>query len=316
MASFNGETGAKEVVSALAKNVAGKTFLITGASKGSLGAEVATSLAAAGPKQFILVGRNEKNLGPVIEEIKSIDPKIKVTFVSGDMCDNDSLRKAGTEINALDVTIDSIICSAGIMAVREFTTSKDGIESQFAANHVGHFLLTNLIIGKLAKESSFVTVTSTGYEAAEVNFDDYNFQQGKTYNPWYAYGQATTAKILLAYAMGRKPGIAAFSVHPGYVPDTALQSNNAVDMDLLIEGFKIGVERNGGKPLDPTPSRTVQQGAATIVLAAVDSAIRSKSPAYLTECNVKVAKEYATSAENVQKLWKLSEKLVGQEFSL
>jgi len=62
------------------------------------------------------------------------------------------------------------------MAVREFTPSKDGIENQFAANFLGHFLLVNLIIGKLAKESTFVTVTSSGYEASEVNFEDVNYQ--------------------------------------------------------------------------------------------------------------------------------------------
>jgi NAD(P)-dependent dehydrogenase (short-subunit alcohol dehydrogenase family) len=62
------------------------------------------------------------------------------------------------------------------MAIREFTLSKDGIENQFAANFLGHFLLVNLIIGKLAKESRVVTVTSAGYEASEVNFEDVNYQ--------------------------------------------------------------------------------------------------------------------------------------------
>ena len=115
--------------------------------------------------------------------------------------------------------------------MREFTPSKDGIESQFAANHVGHFLLANLIVEKLAVESSFVTVTSSGYGLAEQQFDDYNFhvsihyfacwavltdvQEGKTYNPWFSYAQAVTAKILLAYAFGKKAGVAAFSVDPG-----------------------------------------------------------------------------------------------------
>lgn len=62
------------------------------------------------------------------------------------------------------------------MAVREFTLSKDGIENQFAANFLGHFLLVNLVIGKLARESRVVTVTSAGYELSEVNFEDVNYQ--------------------------------------------------------------------------------------------------------------------------------------------
>ncbi len=62
------------------------------------------------------------------------------------------------------------------MAVRKFTPSADGVESQFGANYLGHFLLTNLIIAKLVKTATFVTVTSTGYELAEVNFEDPNFE--------------------------------------------------------------------------------------------------------------------------------------------
>ena len=150
--------------------------LVTGASKGSLGAEVVLSLAAAKPTHFILVGRNQSKLDPVIAEIKSIDSSITTTFISADMLDNSSIRKAGSEINALDATIDSVIFSAGVMAVRNYEPSKDGVETQFAANYVGHFLLANLILEKLAKTSTFVTVTSSGYEMAEVSFDDYNFQ--------------------------------------------------------------------------------------------------------------------------------------------
>lgn len=131
------------------------------------------------------------------------------------MCDNSSLRRAAVAINAFPGTIDSVIFSAGIMAVRDFTQSKDGIESQLAANAIGHFLLFNLIAGKLAKESTFVAVSSQGYELCGVDFEDYNFEEGKTYNPWLAYGRATSAKILLAYAISKKPGVASFAVHPG-----------------------------------------------------------------------------------------------------
>jgi NAD(P)-dependent dehydrogenase (short-subunit alcohol dehydrogenase family) len=156
--------------------------LITGASKGSLGAEAAVSLAVAGPKAFILLGRSKSKLEPVISEINSIDSSIKVIFIQADFLDNASIRKAAEEINSTDVTIDSVIFSAGVMAVREFQTSKDGIEVQFAANYVGHFLLANLILGKLAKESTFVTVTSEGYELSEVRFDDYNFQVRESFD--------------------------------------------------------------------------------------------------------------------------------------
>lgn len=175
--------------------------LITGASKDSLGAEAAISLAAAGPKQFIFVGRSKERHDPVINAIKSIDSSIKITFIFGDMCDNTSLRKAASEINALPgVTIDSVIFSAGVMAVREFLPTKDGIETQLAANVIGHFLLFNLIIGKLANESTFVAVSSQGYELCGVEYEDYNFSVNK--HSYFKHIECALTGILF-YSKGR-----------------------------------------------------------------------------------------------------------------
>jgi NAD(P)-dependent dehydrogenase (short-subunit alcohol dehydrogenase family) len=277
MITLNGETEAKAIAASFSHEIKGKTFLITGASNNSLGAEVALSLATAAPKALILLGRSRTKVNSVISQLSEIDPSIIVTFVQADFLDNASIRKAGAEINSLSATINSVIFSAGVMAIREFQLSKDGIEAQFAANYVGHFLLANLILDKLAKSSTFVTVTSAGYELSEVHFDDYNFQQGKEYDPWIAYGQATTAKILLAHALAKQPGVAAYSVHPGLVPGTALTANNDVDQEIFIKGFQLATERNGGVPPPAPAVRTVQQGAATILLAAVDPSLRCKS---------------------------------------
>lgn len=115
----------------------------------------------------------------MINEIRSIDSRIEITFILGDMCDNASLRKTASEIKALPRTIDSVIFSAGVMAVREFKPSKDGIETQLAANFISHFLLFNLIAGKLTKETTFIAVSSQGYELCDVESEDYNFQVHK-----------------------------------------------------------------------------------------------------------------------------------------
>jgi NAD(P)-dependent dehydrogenase (short-subunit alcohol dehydrogenase family) len=133
-------------------------------------------LASACPRKIILAGRSVDKISPVVEEITKINPKIQATIVAVDLCDNASIRKAAAEINANVATIDVIMCCAGTMAVGKFTPSADGVESQFGANYLGHFLLTNLIIAKLAKTATFVTVTSMGYELAEVNFEKPNFE--------------------------------------------------------------------------------------------------------------------------------------------
>lgn len=93
-----------------------------------------------------------------------------------DLSDQASIRKTAAEILDLVDKIDIVLNNAGIMAVENFETTKDGIESHFGANHVGHFLLTNLLLGKLAKGGRVVNVTSMGYEASGIRWDDWNFQ--------------------------------------------------------------------------------------------------------------------------------------------
>jgi NAD(P)-dependent dehydrogenase (short-subunit alcohol dehydrogenase family) len=104
---------------------------------------------------------------------------IEVTFVEIDLADNSSVRKAAAKIKATTNKIDKLINNAGIMGVETFSTSKDGIETQFATNHVGHFLLTNLLMGELvaaAKGATIVNLSSKGHELAEVNLEDPNFE--------------------------------------------------------------------------------------------------------------------------------------------
>lgn len=176
MSSFSRTSTGKEVVSAFEDQVRGKTIVITGASKGGLGAETALSLATANPAQIILAGRTESKITPVIEEIVSVNPAIRAQFVKLDLSDQKSIHETAVEILGLVDKIDILLNNAGIMAVENFETTKDGIESHFGANHIGHFLLTNLLLGKLAKGGRVVNVTSMGYEASGIRWDDWNFQ--------------------------------------------------------------------------------------------------------------------------------------------
>ena len=145
----------------------------------SIGAETALSLAHGNPAQIILAGRNESKITPVTERIKALNGKIKVTFLQVDLADQASIRAAAAEINTSVEKIDYMINCAGVMAVPTFETTKDGIEMQFGLNHIGHFLFTNLIIGKIVaagKGARIVNVTSTGFEAGGVRYEDWNFQ--------------------------------------------------------------------------------------------------------------------------------------------
>jgi NAD(P)-dependent dehydrogenase (short-subunit alcohol dehydrogenase family) len=112
----------------------------------------------------------------VIEQIKTLNPKIKVTFLQIDLADQTSIRKAALEINDSVEKIDYLINCAGVMAVPDFKTNKDGIEMQFGLNHIGHFLFTNLIIGNIEAAGRIIDVTSTGFEHGDVRYEDWNFR--------------------------------------------------------------------------------------------------------------------------------------------
>jgi NAD(P)-dependent dehydrogenase (short-subunit alcohol dehydrogenase family) len=153
--------------------------LITGPSVKSIGAETALSLAHGNPAHIILAGRNESRITPVIEKIRALKPSIKVTFLQLDLADQASIRKAALDVNTNVEKIDYLINCAGVMAIPTFETTKEGIEMQFGLNHIGHFLFTNLIIGKIiaaGKGARIINVTSTGFEHGGVLYEDWNFQ--------------------------------------------------------------------------------------------------------------------------------------------
>ena len=179
LAPFSSTTTGKEVVKAFAAQVDGKVIVVTGASKGGLGAETALALATANPKKIVLTGRTEAKIAPVLQQIKDTNPKIETQFVALELGDRESVRKAASEVTAANDKIDILINNAGIMAVEKYVQNADGVESQFSSNHLGPFLFTNLVAGKLGQGSRVVNVTSMGYEASGIRFDDWNFQVRK-----------------------------------------------------------------------------------------------------------------------------------------
>jgi NAD(P)-dependent dehydrogenase (short-subunit alcohol dehydrogenase family) len=157
----------------------------------------------------------------------------------------DSIREAASEIAQVTPRIDIVINNAGLMTLRRQLTV-EGIEAQFGANHVGHFLLTNLLMPHLLAAAKVnapgvtrvVNLTSLGHRLSPVRFHDYNFEgkeippeeqhsplppmfangQEGAYNGYVSYGQAKTANILFSVELNRllkEKGIVSYAVHPG-----------------------------------------------------------------------------------------------------
>lgn len=142
MPHFTKESAAEEVCEAFSSQINGKTFLITGTSPRGLGAKIATTIAKHSPAQLILVSRNKAKVGPVIEEIKSINPQIDTKFVPCDLSDQDSVRGAAGDImnDASIKQINVVINNAAVMALAKYEVDNKGNEMQLSSNHSTSFL--------------------------------------------------------------------------------------------------------------------------------------------------------------------------------
>ncbi|OJJ52738.1 hypothetical protein ASPSYDRAFT_163991 [Aspergillus sydowii CBS 593.65] len=318
MAEFNFSTEGKSVVEKWSQFVKGKTVAVTGASEGGLGANTAVALAHGKPHNLILLARSEGKVCSVINSIKQISPTTAASFVHIELDDFDTVRQATSAILAQAEKIDILINNAGVMAI-PWEKNKDGIEKTFAINHLGHFLLTKLLLSLMIEAgpgSRIVNLTSAGYKMGPFRVDDWNFSGGKTYHPLTAYAQSKTANILFTAALAErsaKYGIAAFAAHPGYIPGTSLTSHipslDPQEMDRVSR-------ENTGEPFGPDEPKSPEQGTATTLVAALSPALISRSGSYVADCQVEPVREYAKNPELASRLWKLSEELVGEMFEL
>ncbi|KAL7620788.1 hypothetical protein AAE478_009786 [Parahypoxylon ruwenzoriense] len=327
MSPFGFDTICDEVATAFADQIKGRIFLITGTTAGGLGANAATTLARQRPAHIILVGRNKAKVEPVLQEIASITPAIKTSFVTCELSDFDSVRAAAKEINddAAISHIDVVINNAGVMAIREYTLDKQGYELGLSANHLGHFLLTNLILPKILAAgpgARIVNVSSQGHQIGPFRFSDWNFSKGAAYEPWTAYGQSKTANVLFAVELARRlagHGARAYSVHPGSVLGTQLGVHlQEADFRAIPEITRRNTGHDFGGAFGGVFDRLKQlpQGTAPLLAAALDPAFDDRSGAYVVDCQIEPAEPYAEDPDNARKLWALSEELVGQKFDL
>ncbi|CAN9360627.1 unnamed protein product [Alternaria alternata] len=313
MSMFDYSTTASDVVAAFPMQVAEKAFVITGTSTGGLGATVALALASAKPSTIVLLGRTESKVSPVIKEISEISPTTKAHFVAIDLLSLSSVRTAAASVAALVPKIDVLLNNAGIMGAK-LARTPEGVESQFAANHIGHFLLTNLLVPQLEQakgNARVVNVSSRLYQFSPVNFPDPQFTS-TPWNTWEAYGQSKTANILFSTALSRKlesKGVKSYSLHRGNIQHTGL----AAGVDP--ESWPIVTKMFEQKKMKMPREKTLEQGAATSVAAALDPRLDNCSGAFLDDCQVARVLDYASSEDNAESLWALSEKIVGETFS-
>lgn len=312
---FTDQTTAEEAAAALAKEIRGKTVLITGATWGGLGAESARVIAKHSPRLIILACRKEQSVLETIDKIKAEVPSAPLRPLILDLASLKSVRKAAKEVNYYTEPIDVLINNAGIMAPPYFKT-EDGFEGQLGVNHLCPFEFTNLIMPRILASNTprIVNVSSTVHWLSPIRYGDPGFSEGKVYDNFQAYGQSKTANILFSKELSRRykdDGLLAFSLHPGGVNTNLLRHFD------IAQVLKEGVTAYKGNSFDLTAVKwkSLEVGSATHIVAAFDPSIADQNGSYLEDAQVNngLARPDALDEENAIKLWDFSERLLAEK---
>ncbi len=208
-----------------------------------------------------------------------------------------------------------------------FGHTADGFETQFGTNHLGHFVLVNRIAPLIRAGGRLINLSSSGHRFSNVDLDDPNFDR-TPYEPFVAYGRSKTANILFAVAFDkrhRNRGVRAAAVHPGGIQTELGRYVDYSRMEKMIEQMNQQLAAEG-KP--PFQWKTIPQGAATSVWAAVVAAADEIGGRYCENCHVgnivpdnvtisaisEGVRAYALDPKTAEALWKKSEELVGERF--
>jgi NAD(P)-dependent dehydrogenase (short-subunit alcohol dehydrogenase family) len=304
----------------------GKTVVVTGCSSG-IGIETARALLTTGANLILTVRDQEKGENVIKSLDKDMSPVQSVDLVSMDLNSLDSVRRGAEDILLKTDQISVLILNAGIGGVVQGTTD-DGFESHFGVNHLAHFLLFQLLRPALFKASTpsfhtrVVVLSSLIHRLAPLNAPDYNFRT-TPYSSAMAYASSKAANIHFANQVERlygPQGVHAISLHPGAIK-TGLQRYHSPEYSALVDQFMVGEQ--GEKML--RTFKSVEQGAATTVLAAVGRSFEGMGGLYLEDCGVAEvlkgeaardmyqpgAADFAFDAAVDKQLWADSAKMVG-----
>jgi len=198
-------------------NMPGKVCLITGGNSG-IGKATAIGLAKL-EASVAIVSRDKDNGEAALIEIRSKSGNRNVDMLVADLSSQDSVRELAHDLKGRYKKLHVLINNAGIYLPKRVVTV-DGLEATFATNHLGHFLLTNLLLDvlKASAPSRIINITSSAHYGSEINFED--LEGEKKYSGFRAYGQSKLANVLFTYELARKlegTRVTVNCLHPGVV---------------------------------------------------------------------------------------------------
>ena len=279
--------------------MSGKTCLVTGATSG-IGKETAIRLAMLGAT-VLVVARDAARGGAAAEDIRRRVPLARVETLTADLSSMVQVRRLAEEVVARHDRLDVLVNNAGVITVRPQLTA-DGLETTFATNHLGPFLLTNLLRGLLERSAParVVTVSSNVHrQVRTIPWDD--LPTGPAAHG-QAYPLSKLLNILFTAELARRlagTGVTANSLHPGFV---------RTDLGRDVTGLPGGALRLVLR-FQPGPAT----GAQTSVYLATAPEVANTTGGYFVKCKPAEPSRVAEDVQAAGRLWALSEELAGLE---
>ncbi|EUC40754.1 hypothetical protein COCMIDRAFT_107963 [Bipolaris oryzae ATCC 44560] len=331
--SFTAETGGLEIAKAYSSQITGKTILITGVSPGGIGEATARAFAHGGASLIIATGRSKARVETLTKEISADYPSTKFVNIVLDLASLKDVERAANEIlNDKSIEkIDILVENAGSQfGNTERALTVDGIETHLAANYLGHFLFTKMLLPRLLAAAKVnppgaTRIIPVGSEASTFSpfrFSDWNFDLDKEipddekpnwdvitnaigvpatdkFDAFVAYGQSKTAALLFAVHLNTlfaKEGIFSFSLHPGRV-----RSSAALAIIKDVPAY------------DKLFTKTIDQGSSTTLLAATDPGLNPEKGVWLEDNHLAEPVAWGVDKNKAERLWKLSEKIIAEK---
>lgn len=295
MTQFDKHSTAEEVTEGV--NLEGQIAVVSGVNSG-IGHETARVLSLRGAKVF----GTARTLEKAAESCREISDQ--AVPIACELTDLNSIASAVNTIKSQVHKIDMLVANAGIMAPAKLETV-DGLEKQFATNHIGHFLFVTALQDLVVSARGRIMIVSSGLHRQApvegIQFD--NLDGSKGYNKWWAYGQSKLANILFAKELARKlkdVGVAVNALHPGVIMTKLSRHMTAEDRSSM-----------GGS----VEFKTVPQGAATSCYLATNPGVQDVTGKYFADCREEEPSQLAQSASLAKQLWERSEQIVSAALS-
>jgi NAD(P)-dependent dehydrogenase (short-subunit alcohol dehydrogenase family) len=280
----------------------GQIVLITGANSG-MGKATALELAKTGAR-IVMLCRSKQRGEAALEEVKAGSGSPDIDLMLCDLASLQEIRAFCKTFSERYQRLDVLVNNAGVILPGRQVT-RDGWEMQFGVNHLGHFLLTNLLLDLMKKSapSRIVNVSSGAHKIGKIFFTDVNLTDN--YSVWRAYAQSKLANILFTYELARRldgTGVTVNCLHPGAVA-TEMGISRETGFGRLITSLL--------KPFFQTP----RQGADTAIYLAESPEVQRVTAQYFFRKKPVSSSRTSYDRETALRLWELSCRLTGMKGS-